>query len=216
MSKHAVGLPDIVLSTSFIGLVLSLAGWALLEAWLIAVQASWRGHALASAAGLGLVLHSARPLLRFRPSAGDPADSTADRPRGRSGGDAGPVLFLLATGCLLGLSALGGSTLALLAVAACLSFFPWWRLALCRHSSMTAGSIMLAAATATVSTGWEAASLMFLPFAGWVFWMCAAMALLVRARKAKRAACAVSPLPHPPEAPSLHQVPTCNESLEPQ
>lgn len=170
MRKNALGLPDTVLDTSFIGLVLSLSGWTILQAWLLATQASLRGHVLIAAAGIGLVVFSVRP-----------APLYATHPRsGRSGAVPWSALLLLAVGWMIGMSALAASTFVLLAVAGCLGLFPWRRLALCRQHFFTACSLVWAGAALTVFIGRDALSTMFLPLAGWVFWMCAGTALLLR------------------------------------
>lgn len=186
MSKNSAGLNDSLLSHSFIALVFSLTGCALLETWLFTMHASLPGHALALMAGLSLVFLS----LRHSPVH---TDFRSRRHRPFLGIDAGYAFLLFAIGSLIGLFILSNATLAL-AVLVLLSFIPWSRLPLCRHHFFTAATLTWAGIMLVLFIGRHEIRPMFLPLASWVSWTCACFALLLRTerlwqieRNAKRA-----------------------------
>ncbi|MCC2955254.1 hypothetical protein LK542_06455 [Massilia sp. IC2-477] len=179
MSKHPIELPDAVLNASFLALLLSLAGWTLVEAWLLAVHAGLRAHLLASAAGLGFAYFSAKRLAPIgqHPFAGRQRISRADL---------WCALWLLTIGGLLGIVAMRAASLLLLTLLCALYVLPWSRMALCRRLPLPAG-VWTWAGMALATFGLDTRDPMFLPLAGWICWACASVTLLNRTLRLRRA-----------------------------
>jgi hypothetical protein len=166
------------------------------------VHASWRAYALATLATFCLALLVTRRLPSRHWSVHHAFPGHGRNPR-FSGAAARSAFFLLASGCLLGLSVLSNATFVLIALAGLLCFFPWSRLAIVRDHFMSACSSMWIGIAASIVIGWDASDVMFFPVAAWLFWMCAFIALVSRAGYARRAGNASGPMvPQPGQGPA--------------
>lgn len=171
----------------FIPFVFSIAGWAMLEAWLLQVGARFGAHGAATLCGAWLgYLCLRRP--RIGRVAHPASVSTAAIEHRRFGSaDAGWMAILLVLGGLMGALASLSSAVVLGAAAIALSLFPWSRVQLCRHYFFGACA---AAWTGMLSVmalrhGYIAAT--FLPLACWVLWTTACISLLMRIERLARA-----------------------------
>lgn len=162
-------------------LFFSLAGWALLHAWLLRLDANHRAHL--AVAALGLVV-SAWPAARARSG----RLARAAQPGGPAGESPGPAvaaaLLLLAGGAALGALVALGSVVLLGAGAVALMLVPWARLPLSRHRPALSCAVLACGFSPVVLNRYQAVDVMFLPLAAWVFWLCACLALIPRARAA--------------------------------
>jgi hypothetical protein len=168
---------------SFIILVFSLAGWALLEAWAIIVGASWYAHALNALPGSILTV-----LALPRASAGAPGKAGGANPASRGFARALlPALFLFVLGAFLGMLFLSGALLLFGLLAACLCLAPWSRLAFARDHVLLCSALTLSGLFLPIALAYQDLNTMLLPLGCWVFWLCACCALLVRTDKRRRA-----------------------------
>jgi len=168
---------------SFIILVFSLAGWALLEAWAIIVGASWYAHALNALPGSILTV-----LALPRTASGTPGKAGEAKPASRGLAWALlPVLFLFLLGALLGILFLSGALVLFGLLAACLCFAPWPRLAFTRDHVFLCSATALSGLFLPIALAYPDVNVMLFPLGCWVFWICACCALLVRADKRRRA-----------------------------
>jgi hypothetical protein len=168
---------------SFIILVFSLAGWALLEAWAISVGASWYAHLFNALPGSILTVLSLP-----RTAAGAPGKAGGAKPASRGLAQALlPALFLFLLGALLGILFLTGALLLFGLLAACLCLAPWSRLAFARDHVLLCNAVTLSGLFLPIALAYRDLDIVLFPLGCWIFWLCACCALLVRADKRRRA-----------------------------
>lgn len=168
----------------FLPLFFSIAGWALLHAWIHLIGASYRAHTLVAVLGLVLTLWSAFPF----PGTQYITAPDKDSPRNESRWAAiSGALLLTAIGSVLGLLTATGSLFLLSIGAMALYFVPWARLPLGqRHPSLPCAAAFCGFAAAILAE-YRSIGMMFLPLASWAFWVCTLTGLVLRAEQSWRA-----------------------------
>ena len=167
----------------FLPLFFSLAGWALLQAWIQLIGANFRAHILVAVPGLVLTLWSALPFPATRQITVQKEDRPRREPRWAVIASA---LLLLAVGVVLGNLIAKGSLFLLGVVAMTLNFIPWARLPLGqRHPGVPCAAAGCGFGVAMLA-GHQSMSVMFLPLATWAFWLCTCVGLILRAEQSRR------------------------------
>ena len=169
---------------SFIILVFSLAGWALLEAWAVSVGASWYAHALNALPGSILTV-----LALPRATADAPGKAGGAKPASRGSAWALllPALFPFLLGAFLGILFLSGALLLFGLLAACLCLAPWSRLAFSRDHVLLCSALTLSGFFLPIALAYRDLDIVLFPLGCWVFWLWACCSLLVKADKRRRA-----------------------------
>jgi hypothetical protein len=170
---------------TFVAIVFSLLGWALLEAWLLVVHAGPALHIMPSVPALCI---AGIPLLRYRRYRKNTGVSPLPSARGQRGlgADTGWTLLCLALGGLLGMSILGGSAFVLTIPAAGMLFVPWSRSTFHVKEPLVSCLATWLGTGAVLAIGHHQIKPMFLPIATWVLWSCACVAVLSQLAQARR------------------------------
>lgn len=167
----------------FLPLFFSIAGWALLQAWIYLIGANYRAHILVAVLGLLLSLWSAFSFPGTQHSTVQ-RDSTRRESRWSAISNA---LLLLTLGAALGSLIAKGSLFPLSVSAMALNFVPWARLPLGqRHPALSCTAAICGFAGAILAS-YRSIEVMFLPFAAWAFWVCTCIGLILRAEHSQRA-----------------------------
>lgn len=168
----------------FLPLFFSIAGWALLQAWIHLLGANYRAHILVAALGAVLTLWSVLPF----PGSQHITAETNDSPPGESRWAAiSGALLLLAMGAFLGSLIAKGSLLLLSVGAMTLNLVPWARLPLGRRHPFAACAASMCGFAAAILAQYRSIEVMFLPIASWVFWVCACIGSILRIEHSSRA-----------------------------
>ena len=162
----------------FLPLFFSIAGWALLQAWIYLIGANYRAHILVAVLGLVFTLWSAIPF---------PATTHVNAPKklgarreSRWAGISG-TLLLLAIGAVLGSLVAKGSLFLLSLIAMSLNFVPWARLPLGQRHPFLPYMAAICGFAAAILAHYRSIEVMFLPLAAWGFWGCTCLGLILRA-----------------------------------
>lgn len=187
MGKSTAKTAGTVPAPLLISFAFSIAGWALLELWLLRIGAGLRAHGMATLFGLWLGLLSIRRPRIGRtgfPSGGITA-KIEHRKFGRA--DAGWVLVFLMVGSILGTLVLLGLASVLSVVAVGLALVPWSRVRFCRSHFLAACTALWFGMAPIIALGYGSIHPMFLPIACWVLWASSACSLLLRIEQLWRA-----------------------------
>lgn len=183
MDLNTVQLIQRCPSPPFLPLFFSLAGWALLQAWIHLIGANFRAHVLVAVPGLILTLWSAFPFSGCHDNAAEQKDTPAQQSRGAALTGA---LLLLALGAVLGNLTAKGSLFLLCVGAMALNFVPWGRLPLEQRHPAVPCALTACGFAAAILAAHQSVSVMFLPLATWAFWLCTCVGLILRAETARR------------------------------
>ena len=168
----------------FLPLFFSIAGWALLQAWIHLIGANYRAHMLVAVPGLVLTFWSAYPFLGTQHMIAPEKDSPRKAPGWAAISD---TLLLVATGAMLGILTAAGSIFLLAVGAMALNFLPWARLPLGQRHPAVACAPAISGFAAAILAQYRSIEVMFLPLASWAFWVCACAGLILRAEHSWRA-----------------------------
>lgn len=173
----------------FIAFTFSVAGWALLEMWLVQMRAGLRMHGIALLIGIWFCYFSAR-----RPRIGQ-FDHPADREEDTAGRLPPPsvevdfrwavLLFIL--GCLLGVSVLSSLTMLVLVVAGPMTVIPWAQVRFCRTHFFAACSAVWTGMLLVLAFGHALIAPFTLALASWALWSMVFVSLVVRIANMARA-----------------------------
>lgn len=167
----------------FLPLFFSIAGWALLQAWIHLIGANYRAHILVAVLGAVLTLWSAFPFPGTQHITAQKNDSPW---RESSWAAIAGALLLLIMGAVLGNLIARGSLFLLGVGAMALNFVPWARLPLGqRHPALLCAAAICGLA-ASVLAEYRSIEVMFLPLAAWAFWVCTCIGLILRAEHSSR------------------------------
>lgn len=172
---------------TFIGLVFAINGWTLIETVLLSRHAGLRAHVTAAVIALYLAATSVRRLKLPRQCLAGTAGSSAAQRSGSVAARLGSALLLLVAGALTGAMILAGSGLLLGLAAAALSGAPWSRIAFCRERVVVAGVVTCAGMGLPLLVVQRPVGPIFFLVSGWVFWLCAMVAVLGRIARLWRA-----------------------------
>lgn len=170
-----------------IAFAFSVAGWALLELWLIQIDAGVRAHCMAALFGLLLGCLSIR-----RPRIGL-TDFPSDEVKANSGhrkldrANIGWALLFLAVGIILGTLVLRGDTILLGIAAMSLALAPWSRVRFCCSHLLVACTAVWTGMLTVMIPGRSSIAPVFLPLACWVLWISTMTSLFLRIEQLSRA-----------------------------
>lgn len=167
----------------FLPLFFSLAGWALLQAWVHLIGANFRAHILVAVPGLLLTLWSAFP---FPGSQYLNAEENAISLREARWRPIAGALLLLVLGAVLGSLTAKGSLFLLGVTSMALNFIPLARLPLCQYHPVVPCAAAGCGFAAAILPDYQSISVMFLPLATWAFWLCTCVGLILRAERSRR------------------------------
>lgn len=170
---------------SFAPLVFSMTGWALISAWLLAVEAGLRSFVVAAIPGLILTIRSTLRRPAFAPEAAE--TGTGPVKETRSNVFPGAVL-LFGSGAILGMVVLSAWLILFAAVAVAYLFVPLSRVPLCRRYAGWTSIVMSGGCLSVVAAGHRQVDVMFLLLASWILWTCACCALLLQMHQQRNAA----------------------------
>jgi hypothetical protein len=176
MEASSSNIKTSIVHPPFIALALSFFGWALIEAWLVSLQAIISLHLLASIPGIFLVYLSFRRLPKFRLRLFQ--TGTATLGFRFTAADVCETLLLCGIGGLLGTLILTGWSFPVIVVAMGIHFAPWWRLRLCREHFLGASTLLWLTGCLVIATGYRTLDFLTLPIAGWALWTGATFSML--------------------------------------
>jgi hypothetical protein len=187
MGRNTVKTADTVPAALFISFAFSIAGWALLELWLLQIGAGLRAHGMAALFGLWLgFLSIRRPRIgRAGLSSASITATSGHRKFGRA--DAGWVLVFLMAGGILGSLVLRGQTIVLVVAAIGLALVPWSRVRFCCRHLLTACTAIWTGMVSIIALGHGSIDPVFLPIACWVLWASSMVSLVLRIEQLSRA-----------------------------
>lgn len=186
MGKDTVTTADTVSGPHFIALVFSVAGWAVLELFLLQIGAGGRAHCMTALFGLLLGYLSIR-----RPRIGRPglpsAEIGASQHHRLGRAELGWVLLFVVAGAVLGTLVLEGDTIILGIVTISLALAPWSRMHFCRSYLLLACTAVWTGMVSVIVPGRSSIAPMFLPIASWVLWASTLISLFLRIERLSRA-----------------------------
>lgn len=164
---------------TFIGLVLAISGWTLIEAPLLLLHAGLRVHLIPTVIALYLISASTRRLKL-------PLQHQLDEQAGRAQHSSsiakqlGWAICLMAIGAFTGTLVQGNSSLPLGIAIMALTFAPWSRISFCRDHTVLASILMCIGIGLPFLVSHLPISPIVLLVSGWLFWSCAACDILRR------------------------------------
>jgi hypothetical protein len=172
---------------TFIGLVFSLSGWALVETTLLLQHAGLQAHLIPALMTLYLASYSTRRLkLRQQCLPGEGALPAAQE-SSPAALHIGWALLLLMLGALTGVLVLSNNWIFLGIVATVLTVAPWHRVPFYRDRIIVSSVLMCAGMVLPLLADHRSITPIFLLISAWVFWICAVFAVLNRMLQLRQA-----------------------------
>jgi hypothetical protein len=187
MNTNSAKIEMAVSDSSFIAFVFSLAGFALVEAWLLILGAGFPAHGIALVLGLPPGFMAIRGTWRDRNDLRFSDTAAAGPRRGFNTFNLVSAALLIAAGAVLGLLILYAQAFPLVIGAASLTFVPWSRISFYRRHFIAACMSIWIGIASVLAIGHQIIDVIFLPLACWVLWAFACVGLLRRAEHLWRA-----------------------------
>lgn len=187
MNTNATKTAMAVSDSSFIAFVFSIAGIALLESWLLILHAGFRTHAIALI--VGLLPTSVALWGNFRDKRNTQLNNInfSSRSERLSSFNLLSLSLLVSTGVALGAIMMYAGVFALSIALAGLTFAPWSRISFYRKHFIGACISFWIGVGSVLLMSHQIIDFMIFPFASWVFWAFASVALFRRTEHLWRA-----------------------------
>jgi hypothetical protein len=165
---------------TFIGLVLALSGWALIEAPLVLLHAGLPAHLIPTMMALYLISASTRRLKLPQQQLDEKAGPAKAQHSSSTTKQVGWAICLVAVGALTGTLVQGNISIPLGLAILVLNFMPWSRISFCRDHIILASVLMCVGMGLPFLMSHRPISPITLLVSRWLFWLCATLDILRR------------------------------------